>query len=159
MQNHPDLVLIIQVTFTPTYCSCTSPAKLPPIPWDPLFSLVSLYFTAGPLSSPWPTLCALQVSGEAWYDALPDTQSGLSFIISENLGVWHFTLLKPETTQATNKWTSVVKTGAGMRRRGPVVVPEYPSSQASGRWSTVQRKESTEVPGQLSWLVSEASIC
>lgn len=27
-----------------------------------------------------------------------------------------------------------------MRRRGPVGMPEYPSSQASGRWSTVQEK-------------------
>ena len=64
----------------------------------------------------------------------------LSFIISENLCVWHFTLLKPETTQATNKWTSVVKTGAGMRRRGLMGMPEYPSSQVSGLWSSERGK-------------------
>ena len=91
--------------------------------------------------------------------SLIQSQDTLSLIISQNLCVQHFTLLKPGTTQATNKGPSVVKTGAGMRRRGPVRMPEHPSSQASGRWSTVQREASTEVPGQLSRLVSEASIC
>lgn len=78
MQNHPDLVLITQVTFAPTHGSCGSPAKLLPIPLRSLVSLAPLYLTVGPLSSPWPTRCALQVSGEAWYDVLPDTESGHS---------------------------------------------------------------------------------
>ena len=140
MQNHPDLVLIIQVTFAPTHCFCTSLAKLPPIPWDHLFSCLPVLHGWSPVLPLAHPMCPSSLRWSTirctpWYRVRT-----LSFIISENLCVWHFTLLKPETTQATNKWTSVVKTGAGMRRRRPVGMPEYPCSQASGRWSSERGK-------------------